>query len=327
MTSDRAGWSEPTLVQVSEDERTAAIPDPADLPDAVADGADPGAERAALADAPGAVAGGPADVAEQEHLAEQQAEQPAEAPPEPAAADAAPEPAADGPEPAADVSPEPVPAEPEPAPQTEPNPPVPEPLFTSVPISALPPPRRTATEYPPGELPSWREKLIERIADVAVATMPIPLRVLDVGCGDGRLLSELILRVPYAELYVALDPRPDAVPAQARAEEPRLSVVRGAAEALPLPDASFDLVLATLSLGLWLDQRAGVAELARVVSDNGKVIVVETKKPQSAGRHRAQTVKDISALLESAGLVVERVENVHRSLAGVSLAHAFIAAP
>jgi hypothetical protein len=64
-----------------------------------------------------------------------------------------------------------------------------------------------------------------------------------------------------------------------------------------------------------------------VVSDNGKVIVVETTKPQSSGRHRAHTVKDITALLESAGLAIERVENVHRSLLGVSLAHAFIAFP
>ena len=70
--------------------------------------------------------------------------------------------------------------------------------------------------------------------------------ILDVGCGDARLLTELILRIADAELYVGLDPRRDAVPAHVRANEPRLSVVRAAAEALPLPDASFDLVLASM---------------------------------------------------------------------------------
>ena len=142
----------------------------------------------------------------------------------------------------------------------------------------------------------------------------------------GDRLAEAVER-KRSQVVLGLDPRPEAVPDQVRAREPRLTVVRGAAESIPLPDASFDLVLATLSFGLWLDQRAGAAELARVVSDNGKVIVVEAKKTQTSGRHRAHSVKDISRLLESAGLEVERVENVHRSPVGVSVAHAFIAVP
>ena len=199
----------------------------------------------------------------------------------------------------------------------------PEPQFTSVPIQ----PARTRLTFPAGELPSWHGKLVQQVAEVAVVAMPIPLRVLDVGCGDAALLAELILRIPYAELYVALDPRPDAVPADLRATEPRLSVVRGAAEALPLPDASFDLVIASLSLTLWADERAGAAELSRVVSDNGKVIVVELRKAQLTGRNRVSGVKEISALLEAQGLDVERVETVHRSPLGAPLAHAFIASP
>jgi len=298
MTSDGAEWSEPTLVQVSEDEPTTAIPEP-----------EPFAEPERL------------PFPEPELLHE-----PVPQPEPPAATPLEEEPVADEPE--LQAEPEPTP---EPAPEAMPAP-DPAPVFTSAPVSlppAIRPPmyRRPRANYSVGESPPWREKLIERIADVAVAAMPIPLRVLDVGCGDGQVLSELILRVPYAELYVALDPRPGAVSEQVRAREPRLSVVRGAAEALPLPDASFDLVLATLSLGLWQDQKAGAAELARVVSDNGKVIVVEAKKTQASGRHRAHSVKDITRLLESAGLEIERIENVHRSPVGVSLAHAFIAFP
>ena len=62
------------------------------------------------------------------------------------------------------------------------------------------------------------------------------------------------------------------------------------------------------------------------MSDNGRVVVVETRKPQLSGRNRVHGVKEISKLLEAVGLVVERVETVHRSATQVSLAHAFIAA-
>jgi SAM-dependent methyltransferase len=280
MTADGPEWSEPTLVQVSEDEATAAVPE-----------AEPFTEPEHV------------PFPEPQLLPESESES--------------------EPEPVADLEPD-RDRQAEPAPEAVPDP---GPMFTSVPVSSTPVSRRPRVNYRIGESPSWRQKLIERVADLAVATMPIPLRVLDVGCGDGQLLSELILRVPYAELYVGLDPRPDAVFEEVRSREPRLSVVRGAAEAIPLPDASFDLVLATLSLGLWLDQKAGIAELARVVSDNGKVIVVEAKKTQRSGRQRAHSVREISRLLESAGLEIERIENVHRSPVGVSLAHAFIAFP
>lgn len=216
--------------------------------------------------------------------------------------------------------------EPEPEPEAD-SPPEPVPVFTSVPVAAVPVRRRPRAQYQPGHFPSWHDQLLERAADAAVVASPIPLRVVDVGCGDGRLLAELILRVPSAELYIGVDPRPDAVSPALRATEPRLSVVQAAAEALPLPDASFDLVVAMLSLGVWLDQRAGVAELARIVSDNGKVVIVEAKKAQPSGRNRVRGVKGISELLESAGLVVEQVETLHRSAMQMPLAHALVASP
>jgi ubiquinone/menaquinone biosynthesis C-methylase UbiE len=118
-------------------------------------------------------------------------------------------------------------------------------------------------------------------------------------------------------MYVGLDPLPGVISDARRASDPRLSLVRGAAEALPFPDACFDLVIATMSVRYWLDQSAGVAELARVVSDTGKVVVVEATN--TAGR--------IAELLEAAGLTVERTETVSRSRLGLAQARAFIAVP
>ena len=189
-------------------------------------------------------------------------------------------------------------------------------------------PRRPRMQYEQGSVAGRHPLVIERAADVALAAMAIPLRVLDVGCGDGHLLAELILRVPHAELYVGVDPVPDVISAEQRSAEPRLSVVRAAAEALPFPDASFDLVMATMSFAFWIDQRAGAAELARVVSDNGRVVVVESGKLLSggpSGRNPARSVRDITHTLEAAGLRVERVETLHRSMLGGPSARAFIA--
>jgi SAM-dependent methyltransferase len=186
--------------------------------------------------------------------------------------------------------------------------------------------RRPRLQYEQGSVAGWHPVLIEGAADVAVSAMPIPLRVLDVGCGDGHLLAELILRVPHADLYVGLDPLPDVITPEQRAAEPRLSVVRGAAEALPFPDATFDLVVATMSFAFWTDQRAGAHELARVVTDNGRVVVVEPAKGSSSTqRNRARSVKDVTRVLEAAGLQLERTEPLRRSALRRPVAHAFIA--
>jgi SAM-dependent methyltransferase len=196
------------------------------------------------------------------------------------------------------------------------------------PPSFFVPARRQRVRYERGQVASWHAELIERAADVAVAAMPIPLRVLDVGCGDGHLLAELILRVPYADWYVGVDPAPGVISAARRASDPRLTLVQGAAESLPFADASFDLVLATMSFGYWPDQRAGAEELARVVSDNGRVVVVEpTSGGGLKGKNRARTPKQISDLLADAGLVVDRTEVVYRSPLRLPMARAFIASP
>ncbi len=202
--------------------------------------------------------------------------------------------------------------------------PDPGPVFSSVPFSPVPVASPPRMKYEEGAVASWHPQLIDRAADVGVAAMPIPLRVLDVGCGAGRLLAELIVRVPHADVYIGVDPVSDVVSAAQRAAEPRLTIVRAAAEALPFPDASFDLVMATLSFAYWVDQRAGLEELARVVADHGKVVVVESTKSTSNRRNRARSVQDITDLLDAAGLRLERTETVRRSVLLRPIARAFI---
>jgi SAM-dependent methyltransferase len=186
---------------------------------------------------------------------------------------------------------------------------------------------RGKRRYERGAEERGRADLIERAADVAVSAMPIPLRLLDVGCGDGRLLTELLVRVPYADAYVGLDPLATDRAIADRLSDLRISLVRGAAESLPFADASFDLVITTMSFAYWADQGAGVAELARVVRDNGKIVLVDSsaRQPRRAGRVR--TVKDVTQLIAGAGLELERSETLRRSRLLRPTVRAFIASP
>jgi SAM-dependent methyltransferase len=92
---------------------------------------------------------------------------------------------------------------------------------------------------------------------------------LDVGCGEGRFCRKLQgegLRT------TGLDPT-EALLAQARLLDPAGSYTNGFAEALPFPDASFDLVVSYLSLIDIPDIAAAIAELARVLRPGGALLI------------------------------------------------------
>jgi ubiquinone/menaquinone biosynthesis C-methylase UbiE len=183
------------------------------------------------------------------------------------------------------------------------------------------------SRYQRGTEQRWHLDALERAADVAVSAMPMPLRMLDVGCGQGLLLGELVVRVPYADAYVGVDPLPDVLIAARRQSDLRLSFVRAAAESLPFPGASFDLVLATFSFAHWGDQRAGLAELSRVVTRTGKVVLVDTTNGSAQREGAVHKVKDVTALLAEAGLNLDSTETLHRSALGSPTARAFISSP
>ncbi len=68
--------------------------------------------------------------------------------------------------------------------------------------------------------------------------------MLEVGCGDGRLLRHY---ADHAGLVVGVDPDPEEA-ALARSELPRASLALARAESLPFPDSSFDLAVFAWSL-------------------------------------------------------------------------------
>jgi SAM-dependent methyltransferase len=120
--------------------------------------------------------------------------------------------------------------------------------------------------------------LLERIAANVAAAAPDGARVLEVGCGPGRLAILLGRRHGLDVTGLDLDPamveraRGNAArSAREHGREPAFLV--GDVAALAFPDRSFDLVVSTLSMHHWADPTAGLSEIGRVLRPGGRALV------------------------------------------------------
>src|SRR5690242_19571356 len=104
-----------------------------------------------------------------------------------------------------------------------------------------------------------------------------PKSVLDIGCGSGRLLRKVPDYWPQAQLC-GVDPAQKMLEI-ARQLTPQARFYLGCGEALPLPDASVDLALSTISFHHWHDQAAGVREVARVLRAGGSFLLADFSLP------------------------------------------------
>lgn len=133
-----------------------------------------------------------------------------------------------------------------------------------------------------------------------------PGAVLDIGCGTGRLLRRAGRRWPDARL-LGVDPAPGMIE-MARRLTPDATFLHGSGEELPVPDSTVDAAFSTISFHHWVDQAAGVREVARVLRPSSYFCLADGVIPSLAGglipHARIHTRHEIAELFEQAGLSV-----------------------
>jgi SAM-dependent methyltransferase len=107
--------------------------------------------------------------------------------------------------------------------------------------------------------PDYAEAAVRWALEAAPGT-----RVLDLGAGTGKLTAGL---AALGADVVAVEPDP-AMLAELRRGSPSVPAVAGSSEAIPLPDASVDAVVAGNALH-WFDLETTGPELARVLTPGG----------------------------------------------------------
>ena len=133
--------------------------------------------------------------------------------------------------------------------------------------------------------------------------------VLEIGCGDGRITTQLIGR---AKRVVAIDPDA-AIIAEAKKNTKGAGLHIGSGENLEFPSESFDVILFTLSLH---HQNSSMAlrEANRVLKDHGRVVILE---PVNDGEleqvcnffhDEAQALQKAFQAIEASDFEVERSE-------------------
>ncbi len=94
------------------------------------------------------------------------------------------------------------------------------------------------------------------------------MNVLDLACGDGRLVDDIVAVVGHDAAVTGLDMSEDEI-ARARARYPTATFRVGRAQSLPFGDASFDAVLSHFAFMLMVPVVPVVAEIDRVLRPGG----------------------------------------------------------
>jgi ubiquinone/menaquinone biosynthesis C-methylase UbiE len=114
---------------------------------------------------------------------------------------------------------------------------------------------------------------------VAKAVSSTAREVLDLACGDGNLIEELLAHVSRTALIHGVDISSAETRIAERRfhDEPRVEIRTGDAAALPYADASFDCVIAHQFLNFLPDIHPYLNEIARVLRPGARLLFVANR--------------------------------------------------
>jgi ubiquinone/menaquinone biosynthesis C-methylase UbiE len=109
--------------------------------------------------------------------------------------------------------------------------------------------------------------------------------------------------------------------AEARRLAPNAFFQTAAAEALPFPDQTVDLVLSSLSFHHWADQRKGLHEIARVLRPGGWFCLADhTIRLAKLFGEKPRSREQIRALVTGAGLAIRQQQGLRLRFVVITLA-------
>lgn len=140
--------------------------------------------------------------------------------------------------------------------------------------------------------------------------LPDDARIVEVGCGTGGTLAELRQRHPGWRC-LGVEPSDGACRV---AREKGCEVMQAALPSLPLSGSSAECVVALDVLEHCADDVAAAREMARVLADDGRLLITVPALPSLWSVHdvdnahfRRYTRRTLAIALEDAGLAIERL--------------------
>ena len=111
-------------------------------------------------------------------------------------------------------------------------------------------------------------------------------RVLEIGFGNGKLIGDVLAMAPgltYAGVDVSETMvREASENNHALIQQGRVKLRLAAVDRLPFPSATFDRALAVNTIYFWPDQLSGLAEIRRVLRDDGFLVLASMTPETSA---------------------------------------------